>query len=396
MMQIVPTLKKLLRVKWIWRWPKLAQVLMFDVGRNQVMDEELGNLLHPLVVEGMPLLIISLNVPVFLVSLLNGVSRTAYFDCYIAAVQPRLIITYIDNSVLFYSYSVRNPQVKTLFIQNGIRGYGLDVFEILYRKPTGVIYQVDYMMTFGKLVGDEYARYISGKVVPIGSFINNLVPVRRQKVKGTLAFISQYRDTSGFYMGGVFYSFEKYWEQSDRLVIPFLLEYAKAHGKTFYIVPCTGGLNDPALQEKEKSYYNRIAGCECSYSDWQWHGSSYDMIDATEVVVAIDSSMGLESMARGTKAAIFSIRATNFPLINASYHNYGWPGNYPDDGPFWTNRTDHTAFGRILDHLFAVGDEEWRAELQLERFSDVMQYDPGNSILRGILESELGIVTDLR
>lgn len=370
-------------------------MLIFDYGRNQVIDEELGNLLHLLVVECTQRLSLSLNVPVFLASILNGVSWNAYYNCYIAAVRPRLIITCIDNSPGVYSFSLRNPQVKTMFIQNATRGYFADVFDFLSKKPSAEILKVDYMMVHAKLVGSEYARYISGKIVPVGSFRNNMVPVTCQKIKGTLAFISQYRDTSGFDMGGVFYTFEQHFEQSDRLVIPFLLEYAKAPGKTFVIVPCGGG-ETSGLLEKEKSYYDRIAGCECSYWESQWHGSSYDMVDATEVVVTIDSSMGLESMARGTKAAIFSIRATNFPLINASYHNYGWPGNYPDDGPFWTNRTDHTAFGRILDHLFAVGDEEWRAELQLERFSDVMQYDPGNSILRGILESELGIVTDRR
>jgi surface carbohydrate biosynthesis protein len=390
-MKLLRAAARALRLKKAWRLPKRADVLIFDVGRNSGYDQGLEELLRPYAVESMPLIDRKLNILVLLASLfMPGNRKIAYYDSYIRRVSPKLVLTYVDNHTDFYSFAVRNPWIKTMFIQNGIRGYFADAFETLDKKPPAEILKVDFMMTFGSLVGAEYAKYVSGKVVPIGSFRNNLVPVRRQKVRDTLAFISQYRDTSGFDFGGAFYSFEQFWEQADRLIIPFLVEYAKARGKTFQIVPCSDDYKDPALLEKEKSYYNRIAGFECAYSEWQWHGSSYDVIDATEVIVAIDTSMGLEAMARGSRAAIFSIRSTILSLINQPSMNYGWPGNYPDDGPFWTNRPDPAAFERILDHLFSASDEEWHTDLQREHFADVLQYDPGNSILRGILQSELG------
>jgi len=390
-MKLLRAAARALRLKKAWRLPKRADVLIFDVGRNPGYDQGLEELLRPYAVGSLPLLTLEVNVPVLLTSLFRSGRRSdAYYDCYMARVAPGLVLTYVDNNLDFYLFAVRNPHLKTLFIQNGTRGYLADVFEILDKRPPAEPLKVDYMLTFGSRVGAEYAKYVSGKVVPIGSFRNNLVPLRRQKVRGTLAFISQYRDTGGFDMGGVFYSFEQFWEQADRLIIPFLVEYAKVRGKSFYIVPCSGHSKDPALLEKEKSYYNRIADCECAYSEWQWHGSSYEVIDATEVIVAIDTSMGLEAMARGSRAAIFSIRSTILSLMAPPFLSYGWPGNYPEDGPFWTNRPDPAAFERILDHLFAVSDEEWRADLQREHFADVLQYDPGNSILRGILQSELG------
>ncbi len=390
-MKLLRAAARVLRLKKTWCWPDRADVLVFDVGRNPGYDQGLEELLRPYAVESLPLLDLEVNVPVLLASLFRRGNRSdAYYDCYMARVAPRLVLTYVDNNLEFYSFAVRNPHLKTLFIQNGTRGYLADIFEILDRKPPAGPLKVDYMLTFGSRVGAEYARYVSGEVVPIGSFRNNLVPVRQQKAKGTLAFISQYRDTSGFDMAGVFYTFEQFWEQADRLIVPFLVEYAKAREITFHIVPCTGHYKDSALLEKEKNYYNRIAGCECAYSEWQWHGSSYDVIDATEVIVAIDTSMGLEAAARGSKAAIFSIRSTILSLIDPPFLNYGWPGSYPDDGPFWTNRPDTAAFERILDHLFAISDDEWHAELQKQRFPDVLQYDPGNSTLRAILQSELG------
>ena len=33
------------------------------------------------------------------------------------------------------------------------------------------------MLVFGQWVGAEYAKYISGSVVPIGSFKNNNIPI---------------------------------------------------------------------------------------------------------------------------------------------------------------------------------------------------------------------------
>lgn len=390
-MKLLRAAARALRLKKTWRWPGRADVLIFDVGRNPGYDQGLEELLRPYAVESLPLMDLEVNVPVLLASLFRRGSRSnAYYDCYMARVAPRLVLTYVDNHTDFYSFAVRNPRVKTMFIQNGTRGYFADVFEVLDKKPPAEISKVDYMLTFGSRVGAEYEKYVSGKVVPIGSFRNNLVPVRRQKVKGTLAFISQYRDISGFDMGGVFYSFQQFWEQADRLIIPFLVEYAKARGKTFHIVPCTGHYKDPVLLEKEKQYYNGIVGHECEFSEWAWHGSSYEVIDSTEVAVAIDTSMGLEATARGTKAAIFSIRSTLLGLNEPPFLNYGWPGCYPDEGPFWTNRPDIASFRRILDHLFAVSDEEWRAEVKGQGFWELMQYDPGNSKLRAILERELG------
>jgi surface carbohydrate biosynthesis protein len=214
------------------------------------------------------------------------------------------------------------------------------------------------------------------------------VPVRNQKIKGTIAFISQYRDTIGFDMGDIFYSFEKFWE-AERIILPFLVEYANKRGLDFFIIPCSGHYKNQSLSEKEKKYFNGIAGCECQFSDWNSHCSSYDAIDSAEVVVAVDSSMGLESIARGTKTAIFSIRSTICSLLEPPFLDFGWPGRLRDIGPFWTNNPDLEAFKIILDHLYKVSEEDWHKELNEERFTDVLRYDPGNKIAREMILGEL-------
>ena len=51
---------------------------------------------------------------------------------------------------------------------------------------------VDQMFVFGSAVGAMYRKYIFGKIVPIGSFKNNLVPITKSN-KQTVAYISTYR-----------------------------------------------------------------------------------------------------------------------------------------------------------------------------------------------------------
>ena len=115
--------------------------------------------------------------------------------------------------------------------------------------------------------------------------------------------------------------------------------------------------------------------------------TSYQAVDSAEVVVSIDSTLGYESIARGRKTAIFPIRGT---LLEISGRDYGWPGDFPDEGPFWTNKPDPDIFIRILDYLFKVSDEQWKKDVDSTNFSSQMEYDSGNTIFKSILEKELG------
>ena len=106
-----------------------------------------------------------------------------------------------------------------------------------------------------------------------------------------------------------------------------------------------------------------------------------------QVVVAVDSTLAYESIGRGKKTAIFSIRGTLLELFG---RDYGWPGDFPDEGPFWTNKPDPDIFIRILDYLFEVSYNQWKKDVESTNFSSLMEYDPGNTIFKSILEKELG------
>lgn len=393
-MKLLRAISLLLRTKKIWLPPNKYDVLIFDSRENHPIEVELAKMLSPYGTIGLFVHpgtsgIGKINIPVLLSSILKRGNRyTSYCDSYIRRVNPRIVITYIDNNSEFYSVVARNITAKTILIQNGLRNN--DIFELLDSKPSEKTPKVDFMLVFGNHIGSKYAKYISGSVIPIGSFRNNYVPRVRPKVKGTLSFISQYRDTTGFELGGIFYIRQQLFEQVDHIILPFLAIYAKDKGLKFRVIPCSGHLKDSSILRNEKRHYRGILGSECEFFEWEWHGSSYDAVDSTEVVVSVGSSLGIEAMARGTKSAIFSIHSTILYPLKSPYVNWGWPGCYPDEGSFWTSSPTTASFRRILDHLFTISDEQWRSELKQHGFQEVMQFDPDNSKLRAILANELG------
>ncbi len=328
------------------------------------------------------------NVPVLLASFFKRGSRvSAYADCFIEKVSPRLIVTFIDNNLKFYTISRKYPKVKTLFIQNGLRGYYSSVFETFddLDSETTNNFFVDYMMVFGSGIGKKYSQCIAGDTVPIGSLKNNLILKEKSARRGVISFVSQWRQSSGVSLGGTYYSFEDFWAKPDGLVIQCLMNYARLKNKQLMIIPSRRTSDD--LRSNEEAYFRKLMGSEPEFLCPSGLNASYQAVDSAEIVISIDSTLGIESISRGNKAAIFSIRGH---FVGDPSRNYGWPGEFPDEGLFWTNNPDPDSFVRILDYLFEVDDAQWRKDLRASNFSSVMLYDPGNAILKSSLEKVLG------
>ena len=273
-----------------------------------------------------------------------------------------------------------------MFVQNGWRDYSADVFETLDKLDTKDrrTLTVDTMLSFGPIGGAQYARYISGTVVSMGSLKNNRVPKTQVRQPGTIAFVSQWR-TNGVRVAGIDRTHEEFFAQADRLILQCLTQYVHERSKRLVIIAANP--KDGDVRSREEAYFQGLLEQEAEFFDFQGPYPSYQAVDAAEVVVTVDTTLGYESIARGKRTAIFSIRGS---LLGAPGFTYGWPGNFPVDGPFWTNNPDADAFVRILDHLFEIDDMQWRREVEATDFSSLMIHDPGNSILKSILANELG------
>ena len=307
----------------------------------------------------------------------------AYVDVFIRIVEPRLILTYIDNDPGFYTISSRFENVTTMFVQNGTRGEVGDVFG--YLKPSDR-YHVDYMLVHGAAIGLHFNKFVSGNVVPVGSVKNNAIANTGQMAKKTILFFSQfsYRPVGDapflFENDGKPISWSDFYE-ADIQVVSFLDRWCDENG--WQLIICG---RDFKSHGTEKDFFaTYLKSCEWEYIPRSDVYGPYQLIDSAELAVFIDSTLGYEAIARGKRTAALSCRgwpANRYPF------RFGWPASMPDSGPFWTNEIDVEEFRRILQYLLTVSGAVWESDR--ERYTAaLMAYDPGNSRLCSITQELL-------
>lgn len=389
-MHLIKALQEFRNAKKVWFRPRQVPVLIYD----RCGSDELMKYIDPDKVGIFDTRGESINVYVLLKTFVAKISKkcnmNVYIDQYIQCVKPLFIITFIDNNRGFYALKIKHPDLVTIFIQNGIRGIMCDIFGLLDSKNSKDSYHVDHMLVFNRNVGCKYAEYIFGTVTTIGSFKNNFYEYNNTKnntKKGTVLFISEYKSPP-LTKNDPFVSDDSksiYWDDfyaSEFYVLQFLSIYCLRRN---FILQICGRTNEQ--RGNEYLFFKSILG----ENDWELLPrlntySSYKHICNAEIVVSIDSTLGYESLARGKKTAILSIRAT---LLALQEKDFGWPGKMSNQGPFWTNIADDQEFKRILDYITTVSDWEWN-DTYKHYLLDLMEYDPGNTRFIKLMQ-DLGV-----
>jgi surface carbohydrate biosynthesis protein len=290
---------------------------------------------------------------------------------------PSVALTFIDNNPLFYQLKSHQKDLTTVFVQNGLKGGPGDIFGFLEMQthfPNK--YQVDYMLTFGNATGRKYSEYIEGKTLPIGSFKNNLYQLRPQKPSKSVLFLSQYRppptpESRPVLIHGNQKIFWKQFYFAEEFLLPLLQQYCLQNKLELKIC-----MSSADQTKEERNYFRFLLGnetLECLIKSNIY--SSYENVEAAEFVVFVDTALGYEALARGKKAAAFTIRGKS---LGSASCNFGWPADLPDDGPFWTSHADEHEFERVMDYITSVSDEDWEQTRQ-SYVPDLMEYDPGNT-----------------
>ena len=368
----------------VWGLPGKSDVLIFDACGKEELAPYLSKYRPSVLATRRE----SINVLCVLRASLSlnfwkGKTIKSYFDAYIQAVSPKLVVTFIDNNTDFYCISKQFPDIKTILCQNGIRGELGDVFEHLRKSDD---YHVDYMLVMGNAIGKKYSTYISGSILANGSLMNNHVNYKYVEPDGSILFISQYRnkpknnapfftdiDNKPFYYDQ-FYS-------AEAIVLKFLIKWCICHNKFLKIA----GVSIENSEQEIAFFETFLSGYAWEYIPRSDQYSSYRSVDAAEIVVFIDSTLGYEAAARGKKTASFSCRGVN---PNNGATRFGWPADIPNNGPFWSSDQDEMQFLRVMDYLNTVSAEEWEQTRKCY-MSEIMEFDPGNTRFVALLEQLL-------
>ena len=378
---LVNKLAMVWRARKVWRKPKSAKILIYDRCGSDILFEYIKeDNVEILDVRGESINIYVLLRCVFPLVLSGG----SYANKYISIVRPSVIITFIDNNPRFYELKWVHPKSVMIFIQNGGRGETADVFGLLKTNPRNNNYQVDYMLTFGAAIGAKYLEYINGRIIPIGSMKANRCKIEKSVNEKSLVFISQFASPPGnseqshFVSTGTRHIAWNDFYSAERKVVKFLANYCE---KTNLVLQVCG--RNPDLSGEEYEFFRESIGSkkwEFIPRDGLW--GSYKTIDRAEFVIGIDSTLVYESLARGNKTGVFSVRSD---LLNDPAAKFGWPEKSPDNGPFWTNYADENEFERVLYYLTSVSNIDWEKTRQ-QYVTNLIEYDPGNTRFIALLQ----------
>jgi len=364
-------LTTLLKLRWRILPPRKANALLYFVTGSEVIKPYFAK-------DELQILDLrehEVNISVALLCIFDrDLSAQNYAVRYIKIVEPKLIVTFIDNFPAFFQLKKQFPKIQTMLIQNGIRSERGDLFGKLLEELQLEGNHVDHMFVFGSAVGLIYNKYISGNIIPIGSFKNNLVKLNGPKSR-SIAYISTYRPG----ISGDFIvpdsapdnpiTYEQITVRRETTII-FIAEYCRANNLELIIV----GKDEDFVAEN--LYYQKLL------KDYSWTlkprqsaMNSYGVIDNSEIVVFTSSTLGYEALARGIKTAALLIDAK---LLDANALKFGWPVKVNDDGKFWTHQFDEKRFGEILDYLLTVSDADWD-KIRSETIREIICYDENNS-----------------
>jgi surface carbohydrate biosynthesis protein len=385
--QFTNVIKRLAAFRLTWRIPKHSAILILDPAGADLIQNLCGKWSTQILDRE------ELNIPVLLATLMRGKpSMHEYQNSYIRRCAPRIVITLIDNDMYFMTIKKRFPSITTIAIQNGIRGnYSPRAHHGFFSLLEGLDSpSCDYYCVFNKHVGEQLAHVVTTTPVVTGSIKNNEFRSRSSESERlSIVFISQHpprcvpNSSEGIYFDNAFVPDRDFY-QADFLVANFLAKFSNERNIKFAVC----GKRDSGFNHEFDFFSKAIGDSAWTLVPRQSDFSTYETLDAANIVVSIDSTVGYEFFARGKRTAFFSIRGTLISqLIGVALNelNFGWPLEMASHGPFWTNTQSESEFVRVLDYLTTVGDSEWTHEIG-KYTDDLMVFDQGNTVLRGLLQ----------
>lgn len=300
-----------------------------------------------------------------------------YFAEIINEIQPKAVITFVDNDEKFWllKNKITNPTIKFVIIQNGLRN---DIFSrINYKKKK---YSLDDMFFFNKNIGKYYSDKIVGNIHSLGSFKNNFYNFNidnKEKNINSILFISSIdpfeKDNSKimYDLNGYKVSYNKYYE-ADCFFLMFLKKYCENNNIKLSIL----GRNYENRFKEKKIFNNLLSDFNFNYIDKTSKYSEFEEINKYELIVTLDSTLGYEALAHKIKVCFFSIREHFFEKKEIQF-KFGWPLNLPDTGFFWTNEKNEKKFEKILDDVRQIPYDDWKEKIK-DIYNELMIYSPQN------------------
>lgn len=328
-----------------------------------------------------------------------------YCVSYLILSGARVVVTCIDSNPLFYRLKHHLPQVRFIAIQNGIRGTGspvqggdfwsaLDAFGT--RPP-----HVDIVATFGTAHSEQYSAQIRCVTVEIGSTRSNSIPIQKKlniSHSPRIALISNFSGLphQDIFPGGAASTTAMYLREqriaasdyfaADARVANFISNICSRNKWEFSIV----ARRDQTFTHEQRFFADACADNKFSFIVKQSETSAYEYLDGVDLVVAIDSTLGYEMIARGTRVIFISARAALLGGEGSRQFKFGFPGNHPEEGAFWTESLHQSEIEKLMHSVLALSEDGWKHCSEFVS-RELMSYDSDNGLFRNLLDTSRNV-----
>jgi len=336
-----------------------------------------------------------INVLVLLRMLARGrASRFDYLVSYLKFTKPTLVITTSDNDINFYRLKPIFPEMKTMAIQNGVRGNASkqpneSFFDLLKSKSRSAKLGADFVCTFGTAVQEEYRKHVESQFASIGNLRNNFYDNSLVKEEEDLLVyvsgLSGYPEDSSktfYFFRDTAISYKDFYA-AELHICNLLIDYCQRNN--LRIVICG---KRSSTDTEERKFYSEGLGAETP--DIQSRDETFDsykLLSRARYIVSLDSTVAYEFMSRGKRSAFVGARLNGLlsdNLLATSGFTFGFPANLPQSGPFWSSTLTQSEIDRILNHIQRATDREW-AETVAPYTELLMANDPGNVKLQKLI-----------
>ena len=336
--------QRLFKVKLSFKIPKKKDILIYDnEGAEfiiQSLEKDKYEILHT---RGE-----ILNVFIYLKLLFRfRFNYKEYLDEYIKFVEPKVLITFIDNNLNFYEY--KNKKIKKIAIQNGRRtSLDSDIFSNLIEKINKrEKYFTDYLFVHSKSIKKIYEKFINGKICVSGSFRSNNEKISVNKKVNDILYISTFRNTEVGNENKILiknYLNSNYtikdWINHELRLLKWLRFYSLKYNRKISI------LGSQVNYKNELYHYQKNMNCKFNFIKKTNNRKTYQILDESRIVVGIDSTLLNEALGRGCNVVFFSYRGNSYPLNS---RRFGWPENFSMNGKFWTKNPDYQSFSKTMN-----------------------------------------------
>jgi surface carbohydrate biosynthesis protein len=332
-----------------------------------------------------------------------------YNKTFITMTKPKFVFTYIDNDLKFYFLKDFFEGIKFISIQNGIRGGindrkykknyidSMEEFNLTVSKNQSL--KCDFILTFNKDVSKKYNKFIKAKTLVIGSIKNNIFKIKKYKNINILSFICETSINQDFDKK-VFFDNNKYkitlsdWLLAEKKIVPFLAEYCEKKNLKFQII--TKGNS-----KYEKLFYENLIKDKFKYTiiTKKNYLQGYELVDKSNYIVSIGSSLAYEALSRKKKVAFLPIRKeilTNKGFnLDFSQYDFGWPSKFRQKGFFWSHSNNFNEINRVLNFLTNVSDKKWLKLINDFKNNFKIPHNNNNTVFVNFLKN-LGVNTNGR